>query len=54
MYSPSWMEVAILIGVLATAVLAYSLVAHYFPLFEETVQVELPPKTQPTLAQTGD
>lgn len=54
MYSPSWMEVAILIGVLATAVLAYSLVAHYFPLFEETVQVELPPKNQPTLAQTGD
>ena len=38
-YSPHWMEVAILIGVAATAVLAYSLVAHYFPLFEETVVV---------------
>ncbi|MBK7896450.1 MAG: Ni/Fe-hydrogenase cytochrome b subunit [Candidatus Promineifilaceae bacterium] len=54
MYSPSWMEVAILIGVLATAVLAYSLIAHYFPLFEETVPVERPPKRQPSLAQTGD
>jgi Ni/Fe-hydrogenase subunit HybB-like protein len=38
-YSPHWMEVAILMGVVATAVLAYSLVAHYFPLFEETVVV---------------
>ncbi len=39
-YSPSWMEVAILVGVFAAAVLAYSLVAHYFPIFEETVEVE--------------
>ncbi len=38
-YSPHWMEVAILVGVVATAVLAYSLVAHYFPLFDETVVV---------------
>ena len=38
-YTPSWMEVAILMGVLATAVLAYSLVAHYFPVFEETAEV---------------
>jgi Ni/Fe-hydrogenase subunit HybB-like protein len=39
-YSPSWMEVAVLVGVFAAAVLAYSLVAHYFPIFEETVEVE--------------
>lgn len=38
-YSPHWMEVAILVGVAATAVLAYSLIAHYFPLFDETVVV---------------
>ncbi len=38
-YSPHWMEVAILVGVVATAVLAYSLIAHYFPLFDETVVV---------------
>jgi Ni/Fe-hydrogenase subunit HybB-like protein len=54
MYSPSWMEVAILIGVLATAVLAYSLVAHYFPLFEETVQVTRESKIQYLLPQSGD
>lgn len=53
-YSPSWMEVAILIGVAATAVLAYSLIAHYFPLFEETVQVERKSKVQPELAHSGD
>ena len=54
MYSPSWMEVAILIGVLATAVLAYSLIAHYFPLFEETIQVKHKSKIQHLLPQTGD
>ncbi len=49
-YSPSWMEVAILVGVFAAAVLAYSLVAHYFPIFEETVEVEgkKSAKQQPT------
>lgn len=53
-YSPSWMEVAILIGVAATAVLAYSLIAHYFPLFEETVQVKRRSKVRRELAHTGD
>ncbi|HIP71916.1 MAG TPA: Ni/Fe-hydrogenase cytochrome b subunit [Anaerolineae bacterium] len=38
-YTPSWMEVAILVGVLAASILAYSLVAHYFPVFEETAEV---------------
>lgn len=38
-YSPHWMEVAILVGVAASAILVYSLVAHYFPIFEETVEV---------------
>lgn len=38
-YTPSWMEVAILVGVVAAAVLVYSLVAHYFPVFEETAEV---------------
>lgn len=53
-YSPSWMEVAILIGVVATAVLAYSLIAHYFPLFEGTVQVKRQSKVQHELAPSGD
>lgn len=52
-YMPSWMEVAILIGVVATAVLAYSLIAHYFPLFEETVHVKRQSKIK-HLAPSGD
>jgi len=38
-YKPHWMEVAILVGVAASAILIYSLVAHYFPVFDETVVV---------------
>lgn len=53
-YFPSWMEVAILVGVVATAVLAYSLIARYFPLFEGTVSVEGQSKVQPQPAQAGD
>ncbi|MBK8987621.1 MAG: polysulfide reductase NrfD [Chloroflexi bacterium] len=41
-YKPHWMEVAILVGVAASAVLVYSLVAHYFPVFDETVVVVAP------------
>jgi len=53
-YFPSWMEVAILVGVVATAVLAYSLIARYFPLFEGTVSVEGQSQVQPQPAQAGD
>jgi Ni/Fe-hydrogenase subunit HybB-like protein len=35
-YSPHWMEIAILVGVFSAIVLVYSLVARYFPLYEET------------------
>ncbi|MBZ0300483.1 MAG: hypothetical protein K8J31_12110, partial [Anaerolineae bacterium] len=35
-YSPHWMEVAILVGVVAGLVMVYSLVARYFPVYEET------------------
>ncbi len=38
-YKPHWMEVAILVGVAASAILVYSLVARYFPVFDETVVV---------------
>ncbi|MBI1257886.1 MAG: Ni/Fe-hydrogenase cytochrome b subunit [Chloroflexi bacterium] len=37
MYTPHWMEVAILVGVVAGLILVYSLVARYFPVYEETV-----------------
>ncbi len=36
-YTPHWMEIAILVGVAATVALIYSLVARYFPVYEETV-----------------
>lgn len=38
-YTPHWMEVAILVGVVAGVFLAYTLVGRYFPLFDETVTV---------------
>lgn len=46
-YSPHWMEVALLVGVLSGVVLVYSLVARYFPVYEETVAVERPAKVSP-------
>jgi len=36
-YMPSWMEVAILVGVFSGVLLVYTLIAHYFPVFSETV-----------------
>ncbi len=41
-YSPHWMEVAILVGVVAGVVMVYSLVARYFPVYEETVVYQKP------------
>ncbi|MBK8025800.1 MAG: polysulfide reductase NrfD [Chloroflexi bacterium] len=35
-YTPHWMEIAILIGVAAGVVTVYSLSARYFPVYEET------------------
>lgn len=56
-YTPHWMEVAILVGVLAVIVIIYIVVAHYFPVYEETVHykrnlkptgaVPILPKTDP-------
>ncbi len=36
-YTPHWMEIAIILGVLAGVVMVYSLIARYFPVYEETV-----------------
>ncbi len=41
-YSPHWMEVAILVGVVAGVVMVYSLVARYFLVYEETVAYREP------------
>jgi Ni/Fe-hydrogenase subunit HybB-like protein len=37
-YFPSWMEVAILVGVASGVMLVYTIIAHYFPVFEETTR----------------
>jgi Ni/Fe-hydrogenase subunit HybB-like protein len=41
-YHPHWMEVAILVGVASGLVMVYSLVARYFPVYEETVAYRRP------------
>jgi Ni/Fe-hydrogenase subunit HybB-like protein len=41
-YSPHWMEIGIVVGVVAGLVLVYSLAARYFPVYEETIPAEKP------------
>ncbi|MCB9462053.1 MAG: polysulfide reductase NrfD [Anaerolineaceae bacterium] len=50
-YSPHWMEVAILVGVVAGLITIYSLVAHYFPVYEETELYREPANTAPRLQE---
>jgi Ni/Fe-hydrogenase subunit HybB-like protein len=38
-YFPSWIEVALLVGVGSGVLMVYSLLAHFFPVFSETVAV---------------
>lgn len=44
-YTPHWMEVALLAGVLAGVILIYSIIARYFPVYEETIAYDT--KTAP-------
>jgi Ni/Fe-hydrogenase subunit HybB-like protein len=39
-YFPSILEIALLVGVIAGILLLYTLIAHFFPIFAETVPVE--------------
>lgn len=39
-YFPHWMEFAVTIGLLASGVVAYTLITHYFPVFKEDVASE--------------
>jgi len=39
-YFPHWMEFAATIGLLASGVVAYTLITHYFPVFKEEVAAE--------------
>lgn len=41
-YTPHWMELAILVGVVAGVVMVYSLIARFFPVYEETVAYKEP------------
>jgi len=36
-YFPSWMEVAILVGVFSGVLLIYTVIAHFLPVFKETI-----------------
>jgi Ni/Fe-hydrogenase subunit HybB-like protein len=47
-YSPAWMEVAILAGVACGVLLVFTLLAHFFPVFSETVRVKAR-AAQPTI-----
>ena len=40
MYTPHWMEIAVIVGVMAGLVTVYSLVARYFPLYEEITEIK--------------
>ena len=52
MYTPHWMEVAILVGVVAGLVTVYSLIARYFPVYEETVAYSRKTPDAPKLEQS--
>jgi Ni/Fe-hydrogenase subunit HybB-like protein len=43
-YFPSWIEVSLLIGVFSGVLLVYTLLAHFFPVFSETMGVEKKPE----------
>jgi Ni/Fe-hydrogenase subunit HybB-like protein len=56
-YFPSFIEIALVVGVMAGVIAVYALVAHFFPVFSETMPVKDLPETErvllPGLA-TGD
>ncbi|MBI5930475.1 MAG: polysulfide reductase NrfD [Chloroflexi bacterium] len=43
-YTPHWMEVAILVGVVSGLITVYTLVARYFPVYEETIAYKPSPR----------
>ncbi len=46
-YSPSWIEVALLAGIASGILLVYTLVAHFFPVFAETIPMSRDSKPRP-------
>jgi len=51
-YTPHWMEVALVVGVVTGLITIYSLVARYFPVYEETVDYERKPVVSQQLEKT--
>lgn len=51
-YSPHWMEVAILVGVVSGVVMVYSIIARYFPVYEETVVYHKPTTETPSFVES--
>jgi Ni/Fe-hydrogenase subunit HybB-like protein len=45
-YFPSWIEISLLVGVASGVLLVYTLVAHFFPIFAETMPVNRAPKPE--------
>jgi Ni/Fe-hydrogenase subunit HybB-like protein len=45
-YFPSFMEIALLVGITAGIVVVYALFAHFFPVFSETLPVKDLPKSE--------
>jgi Ni/Fe-hydrogenase subunit HybB-like protein len=44
-YFPSWIEVSLVLGIMAGILFVYAVVAHFFPIFSETLSVrDLPPQ----------
>lgn len=46
LYTPSWMELAVLVGVFSGVLLVFTLISHYFPVFVETIKTN--PAQEPT------
>jgi Ni/Fe-hydrogenase subunit HybB-like protein len=58
-YFPSWIEMVLLLGVACGVLMVFTLVAHFFPVFSETVSVKDLPQSelaglQASLSNAGD
>jgi len=58
-YFPALLEVALLVGVISGVLLVYTLIAHFFPVFSETMPVKNSPKPEspsfhPAKSPAGD
>jgi len=52
-YSPSWIEIALLVGVASGVLLVFTIISTYFPVFVETVRTKKASQTEPAAAQAA-